>query len=149
MSKKAAVIYATHGGNAELVAEAIADGINSSDIDTYCIKAELTKAEDLVQYDCIVLVCSTYDVGHLNDKMIRLNLELVASGEIFKGKEIEVVGLGDSENYDIFNGAADILEITVSGIGAIQKMETVKINGNPHKDLRKYKNWGEDLAKLI
>jgi len=146
--KKAAVVYATHSGNAELVAEAISDGLNVSEIDVNCLRAELTKAEDLIIYDCIVLVCSTYDVGHLNDKMIRLNLELSLS-EAFKGKEIEVVGLGDSEHYDIFNGAADILEGTVKGIEAVQKMETVRIDGYPHARLVEFKKWGEDLAKLI
>lgn len=147
--KKAAVVYATHGGNAELVAEAISDGLNSSGIDVVCKKAEITKADELIDYNCIVLVCSTYDVGHLNDKMIRLNLELAQSGEKFKGKEIEVVGLGDSTHYDIFNGAADILETTVKAIEAVQKMETVRIDGYPHAKLREYKKWGEDLAKLI
>lgn len=146
--KKAAVVYATHGGNAELVAEAISDGLNISQINVDCLRSELTKADDLLKYDCIVLVCSTYDVGHLNDKMIRLNLELATSDK-FKGKEIEVVGLGDSTHYDIFNGAADILEGTVQAIGAVQKMETVRIDGQPHGVLLNYKKWGEDLAKLI
>ncbi len=146
--KKAAVVYATTGGNAELVAEAIADGLNESKIDVDCMRAELTKAEDLEKYDCLVLICSTYDVGKLNDKMIRLNLELTTSDK-FKGKEIEVVGLGDSEHYDIFNGAADILEGTVKGIGAVQKMETVRFDGYPHAKLNEFKKWGEDLAKLI
>jgi len=146
--KKAAVVYATHSGNAELIAEAISDGLNVSKIDVDCLRAELAKAEDLTKYDGIVLVCSTYDVGHLNDKMIRLNLELSISDK-FKGKEIEVVGLGDSEHYDIFNGAADILEATVKGIEAIQKMETVRFDGYPHAKLKDFKKWGEDLAKLI
>lgn len=146
--KKAVVVYATHGGNAELVAEAIADGLNSSKINVDCMRSELAKATDLLKFDCIVLVSSTYDVGHLNDKMIRLNSEL-ASSDKFKDKEIEVVGLGDSAHYDIFNGAADILEETVKNIGAIQKVPTVRIDGQPHGILLKFKKWGEDLAKLI
>ncbi|MFS8130955.1 MAG: flavodoxin family protein [Candidatus Dojkabacteria bacterium] len=148
--KKVAVVYATTGGNAELVAEAVAEGLNESKLKVECMRAELTKAEDLKPYDCVVLVCSTYDVGKLNDKMIRLDSELNTMGEkVFKGKHFEVIGLGDSEHYDIFNGAGWILRDTVKRIGAEQKLETVFFDGYPHGKLKELKQWGIDLAKLI
>ncbi|MEP7103916.1 MAG: flavodoxin family protein [Candidatus Dojkabacteria bacterium] len=148
MSKKAAVIYATHGGNAELVAEALADGLIESKVEVDCLRSEQTKATDLLSYDFVVLICSTYDVGHLNDKMIRLNNELRSSGDTFKGKQIEIIGLGDLEHYDIFCGAADILEETVKLIGAVQKTDTVRFSGYPYEKLIEFKKWGMELSKL-
>lgn len=148
--KKAAVVYATTGGNAQLVAEAVVDGLNEAKVKVDCLRAELTKAEDLKKFDCIVLVCSTYDVGKLNDKMIRLDSEMnTLGGKVFTDKHFEIIGLGDSEHYDIFNGAGWILRDTVKHIGGVQKLETMFFDGYPHGKLKELKKWGEDLAKLI
>lgn len=140
----AAIVYASHSGNAELVAQAIWDGLNSSGIKSEYIRAEEAKIGDVLKNKLIVLVCSTYDVGLLNDKMIRFNNEL--KSQKLPDHFIEVVGLGDSINYDIFCGAADILEETVKLTGAKKLMETVRLDGPPHNKLLEMKSWAEKLA---
>jgi len=142
---KASVVYATHSGNAELAAQAVWDGLNSSGADVELVKAEQAKVEEITKSDLIVLVCSTYDVGKLNDKMIRFNDELLKLK--LPDKDIEVIGLGDSTYYDIFCGAADILEETVSKVGAKKSMETLRLDGPPHEHLKDIKNWAVELVK--
>ncbi len=142
---KAAVIYATHSGNAELVAEAICDGICSEDIKTELLRAEKANANEVSKNDLIVFVCSTYDVGQLNDKFIKFNKTF--KNLSLPGKVIEVVGLGDSEYYDIFCGAADILEQTVKKVGGKQLMGTLRVDGPPHSKLHEMKSWGKELVQ--
>jgi flavodoxin len=148
-TRKALIVYASHSGNAELVANAICDGLCEKDVISECIRAELTKIDQLQGLDLIVLVSSTYNVGQLNDNFVRLDSELNKTKEMFAGKRFAVVGLGDSEHYDIFCGAADILEATVKNIGGNQVIETLRLDGPPHNILRDLKKWGEDLAVII
>lgn len=143
-TKKAIVVYATHSGNAELVAEAITDGLCSVKIDTECKRSELTKVEELNNFDLIVLVSSTWNVGQLNENMIRLNDELRKTKV---EKPFAIVGLGDSENYDIFCGAADILEETVQTTGGKLIEEVLRLDGPPHSNLTNLKEWGINLSK--
>lgn len=143
----AVIIYATHSGNAELVAQAIWDGLNSSNIKAEYILAEKAQIDEVIKNKLIILVCSTYDVGLLNNKMIRINEDLKKLK--LPNNIIEVVGLGDSTNYDIFCGAADILEETVKLTEAKKLMETVRLDGPPHNKLQDMKNWAVELAGKI
>ena len=69
----AIVVYATCSWNAQLVAEALTDGLNEAGVKVILKKAELTEAEELKDYNLIVLVCSTWDVGYLNPHFVNLN----------------------------------------------------------------------------
>lgn len=146
-TKKILIIYATTSGNSQLVAEAVSDGINSTNNIAEVKKAELTQPKEINNYDATVLIASTWNVGLLNEKMIKFNKEL--NEMRFDNKFIEVIGLGDSTHYDIFCGASYILEKSVRNVGGKQLMETVRIDGNIYDRLEEFKNWGKDLIKKL
>jgi flavodoxin I len=138
------VVYGTTSGNSELVAEAVCDGICSTGVNSKTSKSELTEIVMLSEADLVILVCSTWNVGLLNDHFIKFHDDLKTSK--MPGKRFAIVGLGDSKHYDIFCGAADILEQTVKDIGGVLATETVRIDGPPHRILKEMKEWG---AKLV
>lgn len=146
-SRKAIIVYATGSGNAQLVAESLYDGLDESGVKTVMQRAEQTSAEQLLEYDLISLVCSTWDVGKLNPYFVKLNGEL--QNFSLENKLIDIIGLGDSVNYDIFCGAADIIEETIKTTGADTVLETLRVDGPPHKILKEIKQRGRELAKLI
>jgi flavodoxin len=144
---KAWVVYASLSGNAESVAGSICDGLNKAGITTHCSKAEISNASEVYEYDLIVLVSSTYDVGKLNNHMVKFNLDL--SKLDLSRKIFQVVGLGDSEHYDIFCGAASLLEKTILNSKGTQLQKPLKIDGSALAKLREYQEYGFKLAKTL
>jgi len=143
-NKRALVVYGTCSGNAELVANAIRDGLCETELDVEIERSEAIKAEIVKDYHLIVMVASTWNVGKLNDNFVNFDKEFKTMD--LKDKKVAVVGLGDSENYDIFCGAADILEASVEKAGATKLGESLRIDGPPHGRLGEYKDWGRNLA---
>lgn len=143
----AIVIYASISGNAELVAKAVYEGLCEAGVPTDIVRSEQALAADAVKHTLVVLICSTWNVGYLNNYFFKFHAELQELS--VPGKHFEIIGLGDSKNYDIFCAAADILEKTVAKIGGIQKKETIRIDGAPHAQLTELKAWGKELGFLI
>lgn len=144
---KAIVIYGTGSGNAELVAGCIAEGLSHANLEAEAIRVELTNPEAVSGYDLVVLVSSTWNVGQLQDYFVPFNKEF--SKLSMPGKPMAVVGLGDSKNYDIFCGAADILEATVAKVGGKLVLPTVRLDGPPHKILDNMVIWGQQLGEAF
>jgi len=145
--KKLLIIYATCSGNAELVAEAVCDGIRDSGNIVELRKAEQSNPSEINKYDATILICSTWNVGLLNDNMIKFHKEMLNMQ--FPQKIIEVIGLGDSEHYDIFCGGADVLEEAVRKVGANQTMDTVRIDGAVTGRLEEFREWGLEFANKL
>lgn len=144
-SPKAIIVYGTCGGNAELVSQNIQKGLELEHITTEISRGEIVDLKRVLSSDLIILVCATYNVGELQDYYIKFEHEL--RKQDLKNKPIAVVGLGDSKHYDIFCGAADILEETIKLTHANQIVPTLKIDGQPHPHLDEYLTWGRNLAK--
>jgi len=145
--KKILILYATCSGNAELVAEAVSDGIIESEAYAEIKKAELAYATEINEYDATILICSTWNVGLLNDNMLRFYKEMLKLD--FTSKTVEVIGLGDSLHYDIFCGAADVLEEAVARVGAKQIMPTLRIDGPVVGRLNEFKKWAEAFIQKL
>lgn len=140
---KGLVIYATTSGNAELVAEAIASGIElSGECNVDLKRAELISPEIINYYEFYIMVSSTWNVGELEQRMLYIFRPQFMQYK-FKNKPCGVVGLGDSKNYDIFCGAADELEKMVDSAESLQILPTLKIDGPPYANLAEYQKWGE------
>jgi flavodoxin I len=146
-NKKAIIIYGTGSGNAELVAECVQAGMNEAGLKTDCQKGEVTDPKTIVDYDLIVLICATWDVGRLQPYFVPFYKEFCKLD--LKDKPMAVVGLGDSKHYDIFCGAADLLEDAVKKVGAKQIVPTLRIDGPPHAKLEEYHKWGADLISMF
>lgn len=144
-NKKVLVVYGTCSGNAEAVAEAIKDGLCDEGLEVDLKKSELIKASICTDYGLLVLVSSTWDVGKLNINYIGFDREFKELD--LKDKYVAIVGLGDSKNYDVFCGAADIMEESVKKTNATQLMHTLRIDGEVYSKLKEYRSWGNELAR--
>jgi flavodoxin len=104
-------------------------------------------AETSKEYGLIVLVSSTWDVG-------KLNLNYIAFDRDFKELDltnhyVAVVGLGDSKNYDVFCGAADIMEESVKKTKAMNLVSTLRIDGEVYSKLDEFRGWGKHLGETF
>lgn len=142
--KDAIIVYGTGSGNTELVCEAVSRGLTANGFTVKMIKGELADATLLKDYDLVVLACGTWNVGKLQDYFAPFYKELVKQD--LKDKPMAVIGLGDSEHYDIFCGAADWLEEAVTKVGGKQIMPTLRVDGQPHSKLGEYEQWGQSLS---
>ncbi len=142
--QKIIIIYGTVGGNSELVAQAISDGISEFGLVSQIHKAEITNPDELNNYDACILVSSTWRVGQLNEYMQDFYNKFITQS--FEGKYFGVVGLGDSKHYDIFGGAATILEDGVKRVKGKQLLETLQIDGEVFGRLLEFKDWGKNFA---
>ena len=61
---KAIVIYYSRSGNTKEMAEIIAKAMNESDLPTKCKSVSEVKADDVFEYDAIVVGSPTY-YGHM------------------------------------------------------------------------------------
>jgi flavodoxin len=141
---KAIVVYGTGSGNTELVSQMVAAGLEDKGMEVECVRVEKTSVEEVIKADLIVLASSTWNVGELQDYFVPFHKELIE--QQLPGKPMAVIGLGDSKNYDIFNGASDILEAAVKKVGGLQLLPTMRIDGPPHKVLDQMRGWGWTLA---
>jgi|GEM_PF-1095743 len=141
------VVFGTHSGNSQLVADYIKSGIDSLGIPCDCQRAERVKIEEAMGYGMLVLISSTWNVGSLNDNYQVFHNELIKTK--MPGKPIAVIGIGDSKHYDIFCGAADIMEKSVMKIGAELVMPTMRIDTPVFEFLPKMELWAKDLADVF
>ncbi len=144
--KEVLVVYGTCSGNAELVAQAIAEGLSDANLNVSVKRSELVKAEIVKDFRLIVLVCSTWNVGKLNDNYIQFDKDFREMN--LKDHYVGIVGLGDSSNYDIFCGAADVMELSVERTSATQLGESLRVDGPPHGRLMEFKDWGNNIGNM-
>ncbi len=143
-NKSITVIYATGSGNAELIAQSVHQGIIDAGINSHLHRAEQFPLDKITEHKNLILICSTWNVGQLQDYMVPLYKHM--SELKLPRHQIAVIGLGDSVNYDIFCGAADILQGLVEKTGAKQIGKTIKVDGPPHARLDEFRVWGKNIA---
>lgn len=143
---KAIIVYGTASGNAELVTDAIAEGMREAGLDTATIRGERANPAEVAQYGLIVMLSPTYNVGKLQEYLEPYYAQFRKLK--LTGKKMAVVGLGDSKNYDIFCGAAEVLEEVLAEVGGLQIVPTLRVDGPPHNRLSEYKTWGINLANV-
>ncbi len=144
-NKSIAVIYATGSGNAELIAQSVHQGITDAGMESTLHRAEQFPVDKITERKKLILICSTWNVGQLQDYMIPLYNHM--SKLKLPQHQIAVIGLGDSANYDIFCGAAGLLEGLVEKTGAKQIGETIRVDGPPHARLDEFRLWGKNIAR--
>lgn len=146
-NSKVIVVYGTCSGNAEIVAESIRDGLCDLGLEVEFKRSELIKAESVKEYGLIVLVSSTWDVGKLNMNFVGFDKELRTLD--LSSHYAAVVGLGDSKNYDVFCGAADIMTKSVEQTKATLLADTLRIDGEVYSKLNDFRIWGKQLGEIF
>jgi NAD(P)H dehydrogenase (quinone) len=122
---KGIVIYYSRTGNTKEMAEIIAKAMNEADLPTDCKSVDKVKANDLLDYDAIVVGSPTY-YGHMAGPIKELIDETVAFHGGLDGK----VGAAFSSAGNIGGGN----ETTIMGIIEAMLIAGLTIQGDPQGD---------------
>ena len=122
---KAIVVYYSRSGNTKQMAEIIAKAMNGSELPTECKPVDKVKADDLLDYDAIVVGSPTY-YGHMAGPIKQLFDDAVA----FHGRLDGKVGAAFSSAANIGGGN----ETTVMGIIQAMLISGMIVHGDPQGD---------------
>jgi NAD(P)H dehydrogenase (quinone) len=122
---KGIVVYYSRSGNTKEMAEIIAKAMNEADLPTDCKSVDKVKADDLLDYDAIVVGSPTY-YGHMAGPLKELFDETVA----FHGKLDGKVGAAFSSAANIGGGN----ETTIMGIIEAMLISGMVVQGDPKGD---------------
>lgn len=122
---KAIVIYYSRTGNTQKMAEIIAGSMNESDLQTTCKPVSDVKAEELLEYDAIVIGSPTY-YGHMAGPVKQLIDETVS----FHGKLDGKVAAAFTSSANIGGGN----ETTIIGMIEAMLIAGCVVQGDPSGD---------------
>ncbi|WP_094229061.1 flavodoxin [Methanolobus psychrotolerans] len=143
--KKTIIIYGTTTGNTLIVAEEIESMFNEQNMEVKLAEVTDVQTSYLPDYDLIILGCSTWGEGELQDDFISFEKEMNKID--LKGKQAACFGPGDS-SYVFFCQAVDILEARLESSGAKIIIEGLKIDGDVDKNLGQIRDWTENILKI-
>ncbi len=107
---KAIIVYGSTTGTTEDMSQIVAQGIKASEFELTVKKVSDSTPEELMGYDLLVLGCSTWGDGDLQDDFVDFEKKLRATN--LRGKKAAVFGPGES-SYPQFCKSVDILEETL------------------------------------
>ncbi len=141
-------IYASTGGHTEFVVDKVLDSARTDKTVTVeKQRAELTKPEDLLRGDILVLASSTWNTGgpegQLNPHMHALLTARAAAVDL-KQKKVAVIGLGD-DRYHFTCRAADLLIEYVQTHNGIFIGPELRIINEPYDQESAVKKWASTL----
>ncbi|MDD5458468.1 MAG: flavodoxin family protein [Phycisphaerae bacterium] len=122
---KGIVIYYTRSGNTQKMAEMIAKAMNDSGLTTACKSVADVKAEQLLDYDAIVIGSPTY-YGHMAAPLKQLFDDLVSRHGQLDGR----IGAAFSSAANIGGGN----ETTIMGIIEAMLICGLVVQGDPQGD---------------
>jgi len=122
---KGIVIYHSRSGNTKKMAEIVAESMNEAGLPTECKAVSDVKAEDLLDYDAIVIGSPTY-YGHMAGPIKQLFDDTVS----FHGKLDGKVGAAFTSSANIGGGN----ETTIMGILEAMLIAGLVIQGDPKGD---------------
>ncbi|MCB1196288.1 flavodoxin [bacterium] len=143
------IVYGSSMGNTESVAETIQDVLENADFDVTAQNVNETSAEDVKNYDYLLVGCSTWGDGELWDDFVPFHDEL--STISLQGKKGAVFGCGDS-NYPQFCNAVDIIERTLTRSGMETAIKSLKIDivkGDVDEQIDTIEEWAQKLADSL
>jgi len=117
------ILFGTESGNAELVADDIADAFEAAGIDTEIVPMEDYDVDELAGESTVVVITSTYGEGELPATTAPFVETLRSTAPDLSGVRFAAFGLGDS-SYDTYNKAIGIVAAEFAGLGATQMGET-------------------------
>lgn len=122
---KGIVIYYSRSGNTKQMAELIAQSMNTAGLATECKSVDKVKAEDLLDYDAIVIGSPTY-YGGMATEIKQLFDDTVGNHGRLDGK----VGAAFSSAANIGGGN----ETTIMGIIEAMLIAGMVVQGDPQGD---------------
>ena len=143
------VLFGTESGNAELVADDIADTFNDAGMKAETVAMEDVDVADLPGAGTIVVITSTYGEGELPATTAPFQQALLEARPDLSDLRFAAFGLGDS-SYETYNNAITILAGTLNELGACQLGETGRhdaVSGEPFTDVAV--TWAENIAEAL
>lgn len=143
---KVIIIYGSTTGNTETLSGYIKNGLKASGADVLAKNVSEANPKELNDYDGIILGCSTWGDGELQDDFISFE-EVMKEAEL-SGKKAACFGPGDSM-YPQFCKAVDILEKRLESCGAEIISEALKIDGDVDSGAEEAEEWGKKIGQKL
>ncbi len=113
---KVGLFYGSNTGNTEEIVESLAEEMNSIGFEVESIEVSNIGAEEILEFDTIIIACPTWNDGELQDDWDAIFADYEQLD--FSGKKVGFVGLGDQDAYDVnFIDAIGILAKPVRDTG--------------------------------
>lgn len=110
---KIGIFYGSTEGNTEDVAEKVKDALGDADVHN----VDSASADDLGEYDTLILACSTWEIGELQEDWESF-IDVLDDVD-FSGKKVSYIGTGDADGYpDTFVDAIGIIHERIADSGA-------------------------------
>ena len=144
---KLMMVFASLSGNTEQIASAIAEGIREEGLEVEYKEVTDVSAQELQNYDGILLGSYTWGDGELADEFLDFYDEMDSLD--LSGKKAAVFGSGDHA-YEHFCGAVDLLQDKLTEKGAEVVQEGLRIEMSPSKDEEELcKEFGRSFVKHL
>lgn len=117
------ILFGTESGNAELVADDVAETFNDAGIEAEAVGMEDFDVADLAGAGTVVVVTSTYGEGELPATTAPFQEALLNACPDLSELRFAAFGLGDS-TYETYNNAIGIITKDLANLGAHQVGET-------------------------
>lgn len=117
------IFYGTESGNAEMVADDIAEALEANGVGYDIVSMEDAGIDDLAGVATAVFITSTYGEGELPATTGPFNDAILAGAPDLSGLRFAAFGLGDS-TYATYNNGIEVFSETLRSFGAVQLGET-------------------------
>ena len=147
---KIQIVFGSNSGNTAMVCDFIGRQLQAAGHEVKIDRGEHYPEDQLTGHDCLILACSTYEHGELEDHF-KFSFCPRIQGLDLDGQKCVVVGLGDSKYDTDYNvESAAILENYVETHNGELLMEALRINKSPLPQLEtKVQKWTENLLKKL
>lgn len=143
---KAIIVYGSTTGTTEAMSQTVARTIESAGVDVVVKKASDSPPEEISNYDLIILGCSTWGDGELQDDFIAFEEKL--RSQSLKDRKGVVFGPGETM-YPQFCKAVDILEDTLRKCGADVPVKGLKIDVTGGDYEEAVSAWAKSVAEAL
>lgn len=146
---KTLTIYSTVGGNTELVVKKVHTLLTEKNIDNQIQRVDITKPEDILNYDLIIIASPTYNQGTLEDHFkpfIKAWKKVDTSG-----KNFAAIGLGTPKFYpEYLTEATSIIEDLIHQNKGNVIIPGLRIGANPLKFIDSLvPRWVDKLVQAV
>lgn len=147
------IIYASTSGHTEYVVDTLIDYLKerAPQIEIERQRVELTKPEDLLRGDLVILGSGTWNFGgiegQLNEYMHRFLFER-AEGIDLTGKQIAFISLGDDRYYYTTRCTEKFMWFLKSSRAKMALIPLIVVN-EPYGQEERITRWGDKLIKLF
>ncbi|MDP3976327.1 MAG: flavodoxin family protein [bacterium] len=143
------IIFASTGGNTELVCATVAEILEGRGISTIVQRVERSQVDDVDKGKIILLAAPTYEHGVIEYNFQPFLKELAKKD--LKGKPFAAIGLGDTKYDDHYHiESANVLTQALKKAKGSTLVHALRINKSPLPQLETVvREWTLHLAKKI